>query len=77
MTQPYEGYTATVEFDSDEMVLHGRLENIRDVVTFHASSVDEVQPAFVEAVDDYLALCEERGEEPDVPSRWSDGGDGR
>jgi predicted HicB family RNase H-like nuclease len=68
MTQPYKGYTATVEFDSDEMVLHGRVDGIRDVVTFQALSTDRVQPAFVEAVDDYLTLCDERGEEPHVPS---------
>jgi len=65
--KPYKGYTATVEFDPDEMVLHGRVDNIRDVVTFHAASVDGIEPAFAEAVDDYLSLCEERGEEPDRP----------
>ena len=63
-TQPYKGYTATVEFDCDERVLHGRVDTIRDVVTFQASSVDDVQPALIEAVDDYLALCKERDEEP-------------
>jgi predicted HicB family RNase H-like nuclease len=64
---PYKGYTATVEFDSDEMVLHGRLTNIQDVVTFHAESVAQLPAAFEEAVDDYLELCRERGEEPDRP----------
>jgi predicted HicB family RNase H-like nuclease len=63
----YKGYTATVEFDADEMVLHGRVDHIRDVVTFHATSVEGIEPAFAEAVDDYLALCDERGEEPDRP----------
>jgi len=73
-TKPYKGYTATVEFDADEMVLHGRVDDIRDVVTFQASSADRVQPAFVEAVDDYLVLCDERGEEPDMPARCSQQG---
>lgn len=63
----YKGYAATVEFDPDEMVLHGRIDNIRDVVTFQAESVSQLQSAFEEAVDDYLDLCAERGEEPGKP----------
>ncbi|HEX8362437.1 MAG TPA: type II toxin-antitoxin system HicB family antitoxin [Longimicrobium sp.] len=63
----YKGYAATVEFDPDEMVLHGRVDNIRDVVTFQAESVGQLQSAFEEAVDDYLDLCAERGEEPAKP----------
>src|SRR5215210_6463330 len=65
--KPYKGYTATVEFDADEMVLHGRVENIRDVISFQAVSVDDLQPRFEEAIDDYLDLCSERGEQPEKP----------
>lgn len=65
--KPYKGYTATVEFDADEMLLHGRLDHLRDVVTFHASSVGELQREFEAAVDDYLDLCATRGEEPEKP----------
>lgn len=65
--RPYKGYTATVEFDPDEMLLHGRVDNIRDVVAFHAESVSDLQNAFQEALDDYLDLCSERGEEPEKP----------
>ena len=65
--KPYKGYTATVEFDADEMVLHGRVENIRDVISFQAVSVDHLQSAFEEAIDDYLDLCSERGEQPEKP----------
>jgi len=44
----YRGFTAFVHFDPDEQVLHGRVEAIRDVVTFQASSVEEVQTTFEE-----------------------------
>ena len=71
-TQSYKGYTATVEFDRNELVLHGRVDTARDVVTFQASSAEGVQPAFIAAVDDYLALCEERDEEP-APSLLQSG----
>ena len=39
--------------------------DLRDVITFQGKSVDEIERAFRESVDDYLAFCEERGEEPD------------
>jgi predicted HicB family RNase H-like nuclease len=63
----HKGFTATVDFDAEEMLLHGRIDNIRDVVTFHADSVEQLESRFREAVDDYLNLCSERGEQPDRP----------
>ena len=41
--------------------------NIRDVITFEGVSVDEVQKAFHESVDDYLAFCAARSEDPEKP----------
>lgn len=63
----YQGYTASVEFDSDAEVFHGRVLNIRDIVTFEGTSVGELQEEFRASVDDYLAFCTERGEEPERP----------
>lgn len=63
----YQGYVATVEFDEHQEVFHGEVLGIRDVVTFEGRSVRELKKAFRESVDDYLAYCEERGEEPDRP----------
>lgn len=63
----YKGYIGQVEFDSEAGILHGEVMGIRDVVTFQGQSVKEVEKAFHESVDDYLAFCQERGEEPDKP----------
>lgn len=63
----YKGYSARVEYDEDLGVLHGQVLNINDVITFQATSVDELRKEFEISVDDYLAWCEERGEEPDRP----------
>ena len=67
----YKGYMGKVEFDEDAGVLHGEVLGIRDVVTFQGESVQEIERAFRESVDDYLAFCTERGEEPDKPDRKS------
>ncbi|MCC5621931.1 type II toxin-antitoxin system HicB family antitoxin [Nostoc sp. CHAB 5715] len=63
----YKGYEASVEFDAEAEIFHGEVINIRDVITFQGSSVDELKQAFSDSVDDYLNFCRERGEEADKP----------
>lgn len=63
----YKGYMGKVEFDDEAKVLHGEVVGLRDVVTFQADSVEAIEPAFRDSVDDYLAFCAERGEEPERP----------
>lgn len=63
----YKGYIGKVEFDDEAGILHGEVVNTRDVITFQGESVTELQKAFRESVDDYLAFCKQRGEEPDKP----------
>ena len=63
----YKGYEASANFDEDAGVFHGEVLNTRDVITFQGTSVKELKEAFHESVDDYLAFCKERGEQPDKP----------
>ena len=61
----YKGYTADIQVDAEAEILFGRVLNIKDVVTFKAKTVEEAHQEFHKSVDDYLAFCEELGEEPD------------
>lgn len=61
----YKGYAAAVEFDGDDEIFVGRIVGIRDVVGFHADSVEELKAAFHEAVDDYVETCRRAGKTPD------------
>ena len=63
----YKNYIGKVEFDADAGLLHGEVVGIRDVVTFQGKSIEEVRQAFRDSVDDYLAFCRKRMEEPDKP----------
>jgi predicted HicB family RNase H-like nuclease len=63
----YKGYTAHVELDTEAAIFHGEVLDTRDVITFQGKSVDEIQEAFRESVDDYLDFCAQRGEDPDKP----------
>lgn len=61
----YKGYMGRVEYDSGARMFHGEVVGLRDVVTFQGESVEEIEAAFRDSVDDYLEFCEERGEKPD------------
>lgn len=63
----YKGYIGKVALDGQAGILHGEVIGIRDVVTFQGKSVAEIEKAFRESVDDYLAFCRERGEQPEKP----------
>jgi predicted HicB family RNase H-like nuclease len=63
----YKGYEAVVEYDEDAEIFHGEIMNLRDVITFQGTSAGELKQAFSESIEDYLAFCEARGEEPEKP----------
>ena len=63
----YKGYTGRVEYDDEAKIFHGEIIDTKDVITFQGTSVDEIEKAFRESIDDYLAFCQERGEKPDKP----------
>lgn len=64
-TMEYKGYRGAVRYSADDRLLHGRILGIEDVVSFEGAEVEELENAFREAVDDYLALCEKLGRDPD------------
>ena len=67
----YKGYLGSVEYSDEDEVFHGRLEFIRDLVTYEGRDAKGLKQAFHEAVDDYLALCAEEKRKPDVPLKGS------
>jgi predicted HicB family RNase H-like nuclease len=63
----YKGYTGHAIFDDEAGLFHGEVENTRDVITFQGRSVDELETAFRDSIDDYLDWCAARGKSPDKP----------
>ena len=63
----YKGYVAKIEIDEEAGILHGEVINIRDVITFEGRTVEELQGAFRDSVEDYLEFCTQRGENPEKP----------
>ena len=63
----YKGYIGHVEFDDEADIFHGEVINTHDIITFQGKTVAEIKKAFRESINDYLAFCKERNEEPEKP----------
>ena len=64
----YKGYEGIAAFSDEDNVFHGKLQGINDLVTFEGETIDELEIAFEEAVDDYLDICARYGKEPEKPT---------
>jgi predicted HicB family RNase H-like nuclease len=61
----YKGYTGSVEFSEEDKCLFGKVQGLtKDLITYEGSTIEELTKDFEGAVDDYLALCEEKNIEP-------------
>ncbi len=64
----YKNYIAEVKYDDRDKIFWGKIINIvKDSIVFEGSSVKEIEKNFRDAVDNYLSICKERGEEPEQP----------
>ena len=57
----YKGYLARIEYDEEDRIFVGHLAGIKDIVGFHGITVNELEGAFHESVDNYIAISEETG----------------
>lgn len=61
----------SIDFDTEDMLIHGKILFINDVVTYQGDNLDELKATFEESVDDYLETCQQVGKQPDKPLRGS------
>jgi len=55
----YKGYTTSMVYDTQDMIIVGRVQDVDDIISFHGQSVPEFESNFHLAIDDYLAAAEE------------------
>ncbi len=63
----YKGYIGNVEYDDTAKIFHGEIINTKDVITFQGQTVDELETAFMESIDDYIEWCAKEGVDPEKP----------
>ena len=70
-TFKYRGYVGSLECSEADDVLFGRVLGISDLISYEGTTCEELIADFHGAVDDYLAMCEAEGVQPEVPYKGS------
>jgi predicted HicB family RNase H-like nuclease len=65
----YKGYYGSIEPSLSDGLLRGRALFIVDEVGYEALTIAELQPAFEEAIEQYLASCQLEQKSPEKPFR--------
>jgi predicted HicB family RNase H-like nuclease len=63
----YRGFTGAIEFDPELRLFTGHVVDLRDEIYFEGDSVEALEGSMQRAVDHYLDVCRERGEDPERP----------
>jgi len=66
-TMEYKGYTGVFDLIPGDRAFHGHVIGIRDVIHFSGASIEELQQALADSVEDYLDLCIQTGRVPEKP----------
>lgn len=67
----YNGYIGSIEASLEDNCLFGKILFIKALVSYEGKTVAELDAAFREAVDDYLATCHTLGQAPEKPCKGS------
>ncbi len=65
----HQSYFGTIEYSPEDHCLFGKLAFIRDLVTYEAETIPNLEAEFQSAVEDYLADCTARKITPNTPCK--------
>lgn len=54
----YRGYIGNVRYSQDDNCFYGIVQNIKGLVTYEGTTLEELEKDFQEVVDDYIAYLE-------------------
>lgn len=60
----YNGYHATIEYEAEDNLFVGEVFGIADSLSFHGTSIEELEAMFHQSIDNYLEMCKSIGKEP-------------
>ncbi len=70
-TMEYKGYVGSVEFSEADLILFGKVQGIRSLISYEGTTVSELIQDFHDAIDDYLSHCSEKGITPEKAYKGS------
>jgi predicted HicB family RNase H-like nuclease len=56
----YKGYIGSVDYDAEDELFFGKVQGIRSLISYEGHNAASLRESFHEAVDDYLASCQQR-----------------
>lgn len=67
----YKGYVGSYEISLEDDVFFGKVEFIKDLISYEGANPSELKASFEEAINDYLKTCKAQNREPDHPFKGS------
>lgn len=67
----YKDYLGSIRYSDEDQIFYGQVEYIRSLISFEGQDVPSLRTNFEAAIDDYLALCEDKGIAPEKPFKGS------
>ncbi len=55
----YKGYFGEITYDDEAKIFHGEVIGLKDIITFQGRSTNELEKAFQDSINNYLAWCKE------------------
>lgn len=55
----YKGYQGTVSYDDEAKIFHGEVIGFKDVITFQATSEEDLEQVFKDSIDEFEADLEQ------------------
>lgn len=57
----YKGHRGSIEFSPKDKLYYGSIQNIKDLVNYHANSIIDLHDQYKAAIDDYIEFKKEVG----------------
>lgn len=70
-TIKYKDYIGSVEFSEEDGCFFGSVQGIRSLISYEGSDARSLVEDFHDAVDSYLEMCREKGENPEKAYKGS------
>ena len=67
----YKGYLGSVHYSDEDRCFYGKIEHIRDLVSYEGQDVASIRKFFEDSVNDYLEICAVKNKVPDRPFKGS------
>jgi predicted HicB family RNase H-like nuclease len=65
----YKDYIGTFTFNEKLELFQGRISNIKDLITFQGKSMEALEYAFKDSINEYISWCKKNGKDPEKPSQ--------